>query len=166
MRGTTVTLGSLALVVASSLWAPASQAHTSEAVTCTGHAESRYDPPLALLPRQTRNHADVRYTCTVTPGRTLPASGSFDLDPTPASCVSLSNGHGTETVRYADGRRSEIDLTGITTTRAAGALILLQTGHVTEGRGKGHHVRRTVTIAPTGCGPRSYESAVQLEILP
>lgn len=174
-RGATVTLGTLALVVSSLVWAPAGQAGASgyEAVTCTGNSHSRYDPPLTLLPRETRNHADVRYTCTTGSGRTAPATGSFDAFAPSASCVSLSSANGTETVRYADGGRSVIVLDGLTTARVAGVLFIRQSGRVTEGRGKGHFVRRTVAALPrqlpTDCltsGLQGTRSAVQLEILP
>ncbi len=175
MRGTAVTLGSLALVVSSLVWAPAGWAEAGgyEAVTCTGNAQSRYDPPLTLLPRWTRNHADVRYTCTVGPGRTVAATGSFDSTPALASCASVSNGSGEETIRYADGRRSVIAIDSATTARVAGVLTAFQSGRVTDGRGTGHHVRRTVVglarQLPTDCltsGLQGRKSSVQLEILP
>jgi hypothetical protein len=174
-RGTTVTLGSLVLVVSSLVWAPAGQAGTGgdAAVTCMGDSSSRYDPPLTLEPRKTHNHADVRYTCTTAPGRTVPATGSFDAVAPAASCVSLSGASGTETVHYAEGGRSLIVIDGATTARVAGILVVLQSGRVTEGRGEGHFVRRTVTALPgqlpTECltsGLRGTQSAVQLEILP
>ncbi|MEV6674430.1 hypothetical protein [Streptomyces sp. NPDC051162] len=175
MRGTAVTLGSLTLVVSSLVWAPAGWAGGGghEAVTCTGSAQSRYDPPLTLLPQVTRNHADVRYTCTVGPGRTVEATGSFDSAPASVSCGSLSNGSGEETVRYADGQRSVIAIDSTTTSRVAGVLTSFQSGRVTDGRGAGHHVRRTVVgrarQLPTDCltsGLQGRESSVQLEILP
>ncbi|MFI9235667.1 hypothetical protein [Streptomyces sp. NPDC053079] len=174
-RGTTVTLGSLALMVLSLVWAPAGQAGTGgyEAVTCTGNSHSRYEPPLTLAPRETRNHADVRYTCTTAPGRTTPATGSWDSVAPAASCFSLSSASGTETVRYADGGRSVIVIDDATIARAAGVLSAVQSGRVTEGRGKGHFVRRTVASPPrqlpTDClasGLQGTRSAVQLEILP
>jgi hypothetical protein len=175
MRGTAVTLGSLALVFSSLVWAPAGQARTGGdgAVTCAGNSKSRYDPPLTLLPRPTRNHADVRYTCTVGPGRTVAATSSFDSSPGLAYCASVAEGGGVETVRYADGGRSVIAIDTATTARVAGVLVVLQSGRVTEGRGAGHHVRRTVAALPqqlpTDCltsGLQGSESAVQLEILP
>lgn len=171
----TVTLGALALVVSSTVWAPAGQARTAEdrTVTCTGNAHGRYDPPLTLLPRETRNHAQVRYTCTTGPGRTVPATGFFDTFDSSASCISLSGAHGREVVRYADGRRSMIVIDGATTARVAGVLVVLQSGRVVEGRGEGHFVRRTVTSLPqqlpTDCltsGLDHTDSMVQLEILP
>ncbi|WP_190110206.1 hypothetical protein [Streptomyces cinnamoneus] len=169
-----MTLGALALMVTSMVGAPAGQAHTGghEAVFCTGTAHGRYDPPLTLPSRATRVHADVRYTCT-TGGRITPATSSFDSVATSAACVSLSGAGGTETVRYADGRRSVIAIDGGTVTRAAGVLTILQSGHVTDGRGKGRSVRRTVTSLPqqlpTDClasGLQDTRSHVQLEILP
>ncbi|MFE1770698.1 hypothetical protein [Streptomyces sp. NPDC059008] len=174
-RGTTVVLGSLALVVSSMVWAPAGQAGTvgDGTVTCAGNAHSRYDPPLTLVPRATHNHADVRYTCTNGLGRTVAATGSFDAFAPSASCVSLSGARGTETVRYADGSRSLIVIDGATTARVAGVLVVLQSGRVVEGRGEDHFVRRTVTSLPhqlpTDCltsGLQGTQSAVQLEILP
>ncbi|MEU7165281.1 hypothetical protein AB0A70_11635 [Streptomyces morookaense] len=175
MHGAAVTLGSLALVGSSLVWAPDSQAWPGDqgAVTCTGNSESRYDPPLALASQPTRIHADVRYTCTVGPGRTIAASSSFDSSRVAASCVSDSDASGAETVQYADGGRSVIAIDGVTTVRATGVLFTLQTGHVTEGRGAGHRVRRTVAAPPrqlaTDCltsGIRGSSSGVQLEILP
>ncbi|MFF4408141.1 hypothetical protein ACFY2W_03300 [Streptomyces sp. NPDC001262] len=174
-RGTTVTLGALALVVSSVVWAPAGQAGTAmdEAVTCTGDAHGHYDPPLTLLPQETRIHAHVRYSCTVAPGHTLPATGFFSTVEPSAVCVSLSEARGTEIVHYADGRRSVIVIDGGTTTRAAGTLSVLQSGRVVAGRGEGHFVRRTVTSLarqlPTECltsGLDHTENEVQLEILP
>ncbi|MFD7339376.1 hypothetical protein ACFV98_25670 [Streptomyces violascens] len=174
-RGTAVVLGSLALVVSSLVWAPAGQAGTGghAAVLCTGHSHGRYDPPLTLLPQETRHHADVNYTCTTAPGHTAPATGSFDAVAPAASCLSLASARGTETVRYADGSRSVIDIDGATTARVAGVLVVLQSGRVAEGRAEGHAVRRTVTALPgqlpTDCltsGIRDTHSTVQLEILP
>ncbi|WP_031478046.1 hypothetical protein [Streptomyces bicolor] len=174
-RGTAVTLGVLALVVSSLVAAPAGQAGTGghESVLCTGNASSRYDPSLTLQPRKTHNHADVAYTCTTTPGHTMAATGSFHAVAPTASCLSLAGAHGIETVRYADGSRSLIVIDGATTARVAGVLVVLQSGRVLEGRGKGHVVRRTVTSLPrqlpTDCltsGLRGTESAVRLEILP
>ncbi len=174
VRGATVMLGSLALVVSSLVWAPAGQAGTGgyEAVTCVGDAHGRYDPPLTLRPQETRIHADVRYTCTTAPGRTVPATGSFDAVAPTASCLSLSDASGTETIRYEGGGRSVIVIDG-PTVRVVGLLDAQQSGRVTEGRGEGHFVRRTVTSpprqSPTDClasGLQGTESAVQLEILP
>ncbi|MDF3293012.1 hypothetical protein [Streptomyces silvisoli] len=174
-RGMTVMLGSLALVASSLVWAPASHAGTGryEGVTCTGNAHSSYDPPLTLLPRKTRNHADVRYICTSARGDAVPATGSFNAVAPSASCVSLSNASGREIVRYADGGRSVIVIDGATTARVAGVPVVLQSGRVIEGRGEGHFVRRSVTALPdqlpTDCltsGIQGTQSAVQLEILP
>lgn len=170
-----VALGALALVGSSLAWSPAGQASTGwyGAFTCTGQAMSRYTPPLTLLPRPTRNHADVRYTCGTGPGHTLAATGTFDSAPAPASCASVSGGGGVETVRYADGGRSVIAIESATTARVAGVLVVLQSGQVTQGRGAGHFVRRTVTALPhqlpTDClttGLSGSSSNVQLEILP
>ncbi|MFI9718929.1 hypothetical protein ACIHFE_04625 [Streptomyces sp. NPDC052396] len=134
---------------------------------------SRYDPPLTLAPQPTRNHAQVRYTCTTAPGRTVAATGVFNSSPVVASCVSTSKAGGMETVRFADGGRSLIALDSATTARVAGVLATVQSGRVTEGRGAGHFVRRTVTFPPrqlpTDCltsGIQHNEAAVQLEILP
>ncbi|MFI9307822.1 hypothetical protein [Streptomyces triculaminicus] len=174
-RGAALTLGTLTLMVSSLVWAPAGQAGAGgyEAVTCTGNSHSRYEPPLTLTPRESRNHADVRYTCTTAPGRTTPATGSWDSVAPSASCFSLTDARGTETVRYADGGRSVIVIDEATVTRAAGVLSAVQSGRVTEGRGKGHFVRRTVAAPPrqlpTDCltsGLKGTRSAVQLEILP
>ncbi|KJY43682.1 hypothetical protein VR41_01930 [Streptomyces sp. NRRL B-1568] len=171
-----MTLGCLALVFSSLVWAPAGQAGTGGhgAVTCTGDAHGRYDPPLALQSRETRIHADVRYTCTTAPGRTTAATSSFHAVAPAASCLSPTDATGTETVHYADGGRSVIVIDSATTTRDAGVvLFVLQRGRVTEGRGEGHFVRRTVAAPPsqlpTDCltsGLRSTQSGVQLEILP
>ncbi|WP_344116424.1 hypothetical protein [Streptomyces blastmyceticus] len=174
MRAATVALGSLALVVSSLVWAPAGQAGTGgfEAVTCVGNAHGRYDPPLTLRPQETRIHADVRYICTTAPGHTVPATGSFDAVAPTASCLSLSDAGGTETIRYEDGGRSVIVIDGAT-ARVVGLADAQQSGRVAEGRGEGHFVRRTVTSSsrqsPTDClasGLQGTQSAVQLEILP
>ncbi|WP_438488224.1 hypothetical protein [Streptomyces sp. S186] len=174
-RGMTVTLGSLALVFSSLVWAPAGQARTGghEAVSCTGNAHGSYDPPLTLLPRRTHIHADVHYTCTTAPGRTAPATGSFDALAPSASCLSLSGASGREVVRYADGSRSVIVIDGAVTARVTGVLVVLQSGRVVAGRDEGHLVRRTVTALPdqlpTDCltsGLQGPQSTVRLEILP
>ncbi|GAA0435292.1 hypothetical protein [Streptomyces luteireticuli] len=171
-----VTLGALVLMVSSLAWAPAGHAGTPgeyEAVTCTGNSHSHYDPPLTLQPQETHNYAHVRYTCTTAPGHTTPATGSFDSVSPSASCLSLTDTRGVETVHYADGTRSVIVIDGATTVRVTGVLESLQSGRVVEGRGKGHFIRRTVSALPrqlpTDCltsGLRVTESAVQLEILP
>ncbi|WP_414167561.1 hypothetical protein ACMATS_08795 [Streptoverticillium reticulum] len=176
MRGAAVALGSLALVVSSLVWAPDSQAWPGGgqgAVTCTGNSEGRYAPPLVLLPQPTRIHADVRYLCTVRTGHTVPATSSFDSSLTMASCASDSDALGVEKVRYDGGGRSVIVIDSATTARVAGVLFVLQSGRVTEGRGAGHQVRRTVAAPPrqliTDCltsGLRGSSSGVQLEILP
>ncbi|NUQ97678.1 MAG: hypothetical protein HOY79_14370 [Streptomyces sp.] len=174
-RGIAVTLGSLMLVGSSLAWAPAGQATTSEggSVGCAGRSEGHYDPPLTLLPRPTHVHADITYACTVTPGRTVSATASFDSDAPEASCVAVSGGSGTETVRYADGSSSLIVYDSATTVRVAGVLVVIQRGRVTEGRGQGHTAQRTVTglpgELPTECltsGLRGVSNAVQLEIHP
>lgn len=176
-RGAAVTLGSLLLVGSSLVWAPMGRAGTDRhegGFLCTGSSRSHYDPPLTLEPRSTRVHADVTYTsCAVGPGRTVPATGSFDGVSPAAACLTLSGGRGEETVQYADGRRSLIVYDSATILRAAGVLALVQTGRVTEGRGKGHPARRTVTgptrELSTGCltsGLREGGNAVQLEVLP
>ncbi|MCC2276909.1 hypothetical protein LKL35_16030 [Streptomyces sp. ET3-23] len=175
-RGTAVTLGSLALVLSSLVWAPDSQARPREqgAVTCTGNSVSRYDPPLTLTPQPTRVHAEVRYdSCTAHAGHTFAATSTFESLRTAASCVSDSDALGVETVRYADGGRSVIAIESATTVRDMGVLFTLQSGRVTEGRGAGHQVRRTVAAPPrqlpTDCltsGIGGSNSGVQLEILP
>lgn len=142
-------------------WAPAGQAGTTGergdgggigrgGITCTGSSTSSYDPPLTLAPQPTHVHAIISYTCTTAPGHTVPATGSFDADLPSAPCLALSGGSGVETVRYADGGRSLIVYDSATTVRAAGVLALEQSGRVTEGRGKGHPARRTVTGPETG----------------
>ncbi|MBZ4322966.1 hypothetical protein [Streptomyces huiliensis] len=175
-RGTAVVLGSLALVVSTFVAAPAGTAGTGAddgSVTCTGDATSRYDPPLTLQPRRTRNIAEVRYSCTTGPGRTVRATSTFVSTAPSASCLSYSPANGTETVRWADGARSVIRIDSATVVRVAGYLISEQSGRVVEGRGRGHAVRRSVTASsrqlPTDClgsGLKGTTSGVQLEILP
>ncbi|MER6565108.1 hypothetical protein ABT288_02615 [Streptomyces sp. NPDC001093] len=174
-RGMPVTLCSLVLAASSLAWAPAGQATTREggSVGCTGHSVSRYDPPLALLPRPTHVYADITYTCTVSPGRIAAATGSFSSDAPAASCVAVSGGSGQETVRYADGSRSLIVYDSASTVRVAGVLVVIQRGHVIQGRGQGHPVQRTVAglpeELPTDCltsGLRGGSNVVQLEIQP
>ncbi|OLZ64093.1 hypothetical protein AV521_36810 [Streptomyces sp. IMTB 2501] len=173
-RGVAVTLGSVVLAGSSLVWAPAGQAMTGEegSVGCIGHSESRYDPPLTLLARPTHVHADITYTCGAH-GRTVPATGSFDSDLPVASCVAVSGGSGTETLRYADGGRSLIVYDSATTFRVAGVLVVIQRGRVVEGRGQGHPVQRTITglprELPTDCltsGLQGGGNEVQLEIEP
>ncbi|MGD3111077.1 hypothetical protein [Streptomyces sp. YGL11-2] len=174
-RGTAVALGSLMLVGSSLVWAPAGQARTGPegGVACTGHSEGRYDPPLTLQSRPTRVHAGITYACTDTHGRTVPATGSFDSGSRVASCVAVSGGGGTETVRYADGGRSLIVYDRATALRVAGVLVVVQRGRVTDGRGKGHSVQRTITglprALPTACltsGLQGVSNEVRLEIAP
>ncbi|MFF3916268.1 hypothetical protein ACFYZB_22790 [Streptomyces sp. NPDC001852] len=173
-RGVAVALGSVVLAGSSLVWAPAGQAMTGEegSVGCIGHSESRYDPPLTLLARPTHVHADITYTCGAH-GRTVPATGSFNSDAPAASCVAVSGGSGTETVRYADGGRSQIAYDSATTVRVAGVLVVIQRGRVVEGRDQGHPVQRTITglprELPTECltsGLQGGGNEVQLEIEP
>ncbi|PNE31137.1 hypothetical protein AF335_23990 [Streptomyces eurocidicus] len=144
-----------------------------EPVLCVGDSDSEYDPPLTLVPRETRVHTEARYTCGVAPGRTVPATGSLDgVSPT-ASCDGLSNPRITETVAYADGKQSSIVYTSGTTTRLAGAVTVRLSGQVTKGRGEGQPTHRTVVLAlptelPTECllsGLRGNSGRAQLEIL-
>ncbi|WP_424888329.1 hypothetical protein [Streptomyces sp. XH2] len=172
-----MTLGSLLLVGSSLAWAPMGQAWTGRhegGFLCTGSSRSHYDPTLTLESRPTRVHAEVTYTsCAVGPGRTVPATSTFDGVSPAASCLTLSGGRGEENVRYDDGHRSQIVYDSATVLRAAGVLALVQSGRVIEGRGKGHPVRRTVTgpprELPTDClapGLQEGGNAVQLEIQP
>ncbi|ARZ67797.1 hypothetical protein M1P56_27400 [Streptomyces sp. HU2014] len=141
---------------------------------CVGDSDSTYDPPLTLQPRETRVHAEARYTCGIGPGRTVAATGTLDGVSPAASCVTLAGGsHVAETVRYADGERSEIAYTHGATGRAAGLLTLRLSGHVTAGRGKGQEAHRTVAALPgqlpTQCltsGLTGSHGRAQLEIRP
>ena len=173
-RGVAVVLGALMLAGSSLVWAPEGQAMTGEqgSLGCTGHSESRYDPPLTLLGQPTHVHADITYACAAH-GRTIPASGSFNSDSPNASCVAVSEGSGTEAVRYADGTRSLIAYDSATTLRVTGVLVVIQRGRVIEGRGQGHPVQRTITglprELPTDCltsGLQGGGNEVQLEIEP
>ncbi|EST32720.1 hypothetical protein [Streptomyces roseochromogenus] len=173
-RGVAVALGSVMLAGSSLVWAPIGRATADEegSVGCVGHSESRYDPPLKLLAGPTHVHADITYTCGAH-GRTVPATGSFNSEAPAASCVAVSGGSGTETIRYADGGRSLIAYDSATTLRVTGVLVVIQRGRVVEGRGQGHPVRRTITglpqELPTECltsGLQGGSNEVQLEIEP
>ncbi len=176
-RGAAVALSSLALVGSMWVGAPAGQADEGRhrgVVLCTGASNSTYDPPLGLVPRETRVRTEAQYTCTIAPGRTVPATGSLDgVSPT-ASCNGLSDPHITETVRYGDGKRSLIVYDSGTTTRVAGALDVSLSGRVTEGRGKGQSAQRNVLLAlprqlPTEClssGLQGNSGHAQLEVKP
>ncbi|MEU2869367.1 hypothetical protein ABZ769_09190 [Streptomyces olivoreticuli] len=133
-----------------------------------------YDPPLTLAPRNTRVHTQAWYNCTDTPGRTVPATGTLDgVSPT-ASCNGLTNPRLTETVRYADGKRSLIVYDSGTTVRVAGALDVTLSGRVTEGRGEGQQAERTVLLAlphqlVTDClssGIQGSHGDAQLKVMP
>ncbi|MEV5241032.1 hypothetical protein AB0K89_18285 [Streptomyces cinnamoneus] len=174
-RSVAVALSSLVLTGSSLVWAPAAQTHTGaeRGVVCTGTNDSHYDPPLTLAPRTVHVRAQARYTCTVAPGRTVPATGSLDVTAPGSACVALTHAGGTEVVHYADGGRSLIVYGGSATTRAAGVLVTRLWGRVTEGRGAGLPARRTVITLPgqlpTDCltsGLRGNSSPVQLEVHP
>ncbi|MBT2383609.1 hypothetical protein [Streptomyces sp. ISL-11] len=169
-------MSSLLLVGSSWMWSPAGQAgqaHTGrheEAVLCTGTSESTYDPPLTLTPHETHVRIKARYACTVGPG---PATGSLEGVSPEASCLGLANPHITETVKYADGRRSLIRYDSGTTVRATDVQIVTLSGRVTEGLGKGQAARRTVAALsgqlPTNClssGLTMSSGGAQLEIRP
>ncbi|WP_190108563.1 hypothetical protein [Streptomyces cinnamoneus] len=138
-----------------------------------GASDSTYDPPLTLVPRRAHITVDARYVCTVAPGRTLPATGSLDGQSPDASCLTLGGARLTETVRYADGKRSLIVYDSGTTLRVTDVQIVRLTGHVTEGRGKGQPAQRTVFAGssqlPTEClssGLRGSSGRAQLEVHP
>ncbi|MEV5238462.1 hypothetical protein AB0K89_04945 [Streptomyces cinnamoneus] len=138
-----------------------------------GASRSTYDPPLTLVPRGAHVTADARYHCTVAPGRTLPATGALEGESPNASCVTLGGARLTETVRYADGKRSLIVYDSGTTLRVTDAQIIRLTGRVTEGRGKGRPAQRTVFAGSaqllTDClssGLRGSIGQAQLEVHP
>lgn len=173
---TAVVMSSLALVAASVIWAPVDQAHASvhqESVLCTGSSTSTYDPPLTLLPRQTRVQTHARYTCAVAPGRTVPATGYLEGISPSASCITLSSARLEEVVHYGDGTRSSIEYDAGATVRVAGVLVVRLSGRVVEGRGEGLSAQRTVAALPgqlpTSCllsGLRGSNGEAQLEIKP
>ncbi len=163
-RGAAMALSSLLLMGPAWAWAPASQADPgrhSGGVQCTGPSESTYNPSLTLTPRETRVHTKARYQCTVAPGRPLSATGSLNGVSPQASCVALTSSRLTEDVRYADGKRSLIAYSGSTTLRVAGVLVVRLTGRVTEGRGKGHSVQRTVAALPSQPPTQCLSSGLQ-----
>lgn len=151
-RGAAVVLGSLVLVGSSLVWAPAGQAEGGghgESFGCVGTSAGMYDPPLTLAPRETRVRAETQYTCGVGPGRTVTATGTLEGVSPAASCVTVTTGtHLRETVQYADGERSSIEYDGGSTLRVAGLQVVRLTGRVTEGRGAGQSVHRTVPALP------------------
>ncbi|GGR30030.1 hypothetical protein [Streptomyces netropsis] len=178
-RRAAVALSSLALVGSSWAGAPAGQADEGRhrgpgGVVCTGPSTSVYAPPLTLESRATRVHTEARYTCTVAPGRTVPATGSLDGVSPSASCNGLTSPRITEIVRYADGERSLIVYDSGTTLRTVGVLDVHLSGRVTEGRGKGQSAQRDVLLAlprelPTEClssGLQGNSGQAQLEIRP
>ncbi|MBP2406013.1 hypothetical protein [Streptomyces syringium] len=180
-RRTAVALSSLVLVGSSWVAAPAGQADEGRhrdrdtgVILCTGPSESAYDPPLTLEARATRVHTEARYTCSVGPGRIVPATGTLDGVSPSASCNGLTNPRITETVRYADGKQSLIVYDTGTTVRTVGVLDVHLSGRVTEGRGKGQSAQRNVLLAlprelPTEClssGLPGNSGQAQLEVRP
>lgn len=171
-----VALSSLGLVVSSMVWAPSGQAHESvpaESILCTGSSTSTYDPPLTVLPRQTRVQTHASYTCGVAPGRTMPATGYLEGTSPAASCITVNSPRLGEVVHYADGKRSSIAYDSSTSIRVAGVLVVRLSGRVVEGRGAGLAARRTVAALPgelpTTCllsGLRGSNGEAQLEIGP
>ncbi|WP_205041818.1 hypothetical protein [Streptomyces cinnamoneus] len=168
-------LTSLALAVSTAAWTPAGHADggRQRGLVCTGESDSVYDPPLTLSARETSVHTEARYACTVAPGRTVPATGVLDAVTADASCITLTSTHATETVRYGDGHRSVILYDQGTTTRVVGALNVILSGRVTQGRGQGLSARRSVAARPgqlpTEClssGLRGSTGGAQLEIQP
>ncbi|WP_171165172.1 hypothetical protein [Streptomyces sp. I05A-00742] len=178
-RGAVAVLGALVLAGSSAVWAPAGQAdggrvRGDRAVTCTGSERTEFGPGLSLVPRPTRVHAEARYTCTVAPGRTVPATGAIDAFSPQASCLTVSSPRGRETVRYADGRTSVVVYDSGRALRVAGVNAVELTGRVAGGRGAGQAARRTLVVLPgqmpTDClgpgGVRRAEGGVQLELGP
>ncbi|WP_320773120.1 hypothetical protein [Streptomyces sp. CRN 30] len=162
-RGGAVALACLALVGPSLVWAPAGQAHPvahSEGVRCTGSSTSTYDPPLNLTPRATRVHTRAEYECGIAPGRIVAATSTLEGTSPTASCIALGSPRLTETVRYADGTRSEIVYEGGTTVRVAGVLVVLMSGRVVEGQGEGQAARRIVPALPAQLPTRCLTSGV------
>ncbi|RLU94807.1 hypothetical protein CTZ27_19100 [Streptomyces griseocarneus] len=156
------------------MWAPAGHAGTGESkgIVCTGTNTSAYDPPLTLAPQTVRIHANAQYACAVAPGRTVPATGSFDVTSPGSSCVALTQAGGTETVRYEDHTWSRIEYSGSTTARVAGVLVTRHTGRIAKGRGEGLPAERVVLALPgqlpTDClttGLRGNTSPIQLSAL-
>ncbi|MFF4528679.1 hypothetical protein ACFY1P_05340 [Streptomyces sp. NPDC001407] len=172
-RGAAVALSSLVLVGSSLIWAPAGHAHPGGGeggFVCTGTNEARYDPPLTFTPGTVHVQGRARYTCTIAPGRNVPADGSLDVTAPESACNALTGAGGTETVRYADGARSLIVYAGSTTARVAGVLFTTLHGRIAQGRGEGLSARRSAALLPgqlpTDClapGIRESNGQVQLE---
>ncbi|MBH1937428.1 hypothetical protein I5Q34_24695 [Streptomyces sp. AV19] len=140
---------------------------------CTGTSHGTHEPPLTLVPRRTRVHVDATYSCTVAPGRTVPAHASLDGVAPTASCLAQPTSRPTEIVRYADGTRSVIVYGEGATLRVAGVLVTRVTGRVVAGRGAGLTAQRTTPALsgqlPTDClgsGLRGVTGSTQLEIGP
>ncbi|MDT9682480.1 hypothetical protein RND61_10420 [Streptomyces sp. TRM76323] len=175
-HGAAAALGSLVLVGSSMVWAPHVQAHGpvhQESVLCTGSSTSTYEPPLTLLPRQTRVQTRASYACAVAPGRTVPATGYLEGKSPAASCVTVNSPRVGEVVHYADGKQSSITYDSSTSIRIAGVLVVRLSGRVVEGRGEGLAAHRTVAALPgelpTSCllsGLRGSSGEAQLEIRP
>ncbi|MEX2980864.1 hypothetical protein [Streptomyces sp. C36] len=172
-RGAAVALSALVLVGSSWTAAPATGAHEGRrgTITCVGRSDSTYDPPLTLQPRVARVHTDARYLCNLATGVNLPATGSLDAVSPGASCLTVASTRATETVKYADGRKSSIVYDRVTTSRVAGALLVELSGRVAGGRGAGQAARRVVSALPeqppTECltsGLRGSTGRAQLEI--
>ncbi|MBB4893444.1 hypothetical protein FHS39_002475 [Streptomyces olivoverticillatus] len=176
-RGTALALSSLVLVGTSWLTAPPGQADEGkhrEGIVCEGASESTYDPPLTLLPHETRVHTKAGYVCTFASGRkSEPAMGFLEGVSPAASCDGLSNPRITEFVKYADGERSLIAYDSGSTLRVAGILDVMLSGRVVKGRGEGQSVRRDVLLAlprqqlPTDCllsGIQGHSGQARLEI--
>ncbi|WP_369174972.1 hypothetical protein AB5J49_46940 [Streptomyces sp. R28] len=128
---------------------------------------------MTLLPRQTRVQTQASYTCAVTHGRTVPATGYLEGKSPSASCITVNSPRLEEVVHYGDGKRSSIAYDSSTSIRVAGALVVRLSGRVVEGRGEGLTAHRTVAALPgelpTSCllsGLQGSNGEAQLEIRP
>lgn len=169
-----VVMCATALIGTSLGWVPPAQAHDGEAIACAGEESTAFSPGLTLTPRPTDVQARAAYRCGDLRGGAMPATGYLFSHSSQSTCLTLNSGQAQETVRYGDGRQSEISYTSASAVRVAGVSIVTLRGTVIEGRAKGGEASRTIAVLPsslpTACltpeGLQRAAGRVQLEIQP
>ncbi|MBH1935791.1 hypothetical protein I5Q34_16185 [Streptomyces sp. AV19] len=145
-RGTRAVLSAIALVAATTAWAPTAQAGHPSPFDCTGHESITYGG-LGLSSEPTSVTVDGTYRCTDPSGHVVTAPYHTE-GTTPGTCLLFASNQSVEKLRYSDGSTSVIVYKAGTSTRVLGFNVATLHGVVTEGRGKGSAAEKAIRTIP------------------
>lgn len=145
-RGARTVLCAVALVAATTAWAPTVQAHESS-FECTGRESIAYDPGLGLSSTPSRVTVNGLYRCEDPSGRAATAPYHTE-GTTPGTCLLFAANRSRETLSFSDGSTSVISYVSGTSTRVLGINTVTLHGVVAAGRGKGSVAEKTIRTLP------------------